>query len=120
MFIEEPFWTVDTLFYTKITKKVMPLFFFFLSKIIPFDLLQESTAVPSMTQEKLNNVFFSLPDLAEQAKILEHIITQTEHIDEIKLCAQSQIKKLKEYRQSIISEAVTGQVDVRDWVELKT
>jgi type I restriction enzyme S subunit len=26
-----------------------------------------------------------------------------------------QIDKMKEYRQSIISEAVTGKIDVRDW-----
>ena len=28
---------------------------------------------------------------------------------------ETSIKKLKEYRQSLISEAVTGKVDVRDW-----
>jgi type I restriction enzyme S subunit len=26
-----------------------------------------------------------------------------------------QIKKLQNYRQSLISEAVTGKIDVRDW-----
>jgi type I restriction enzyme S subunit len=29
---------------------------------------------------------------------------------------QLQIQKLKEYRQSLISEAVTGKIDVRDYV----
>ena len=30
------------------------------------------------------------------------------------------IKQLKEYRQSLISEAVTGKIDVRDWQPPKT
>ena len=29
--------------------------------------------------------------------------------------AKESIQKLKEYRQSLISEAVTGKIDVRDW-----
>jgi type I restriction enzyme S subunit len=29
--------------------------------------------------------------------------------------ATKSLKKLKSYRQSIISEAVTGKIDVRDW-----
>ena len=28
---------------------------------------------------------------------------------------QTSIQKLKDYRQSLISEAVTGKIDVRDW-----
>ena len=35
--------------------------------------------------------------------------------DKIISLSTLQIEKLKEYRQSIISEAVTGKVDVREW-----
>ena len=114
-FIEEPFWTVDTLFYTEIQEDVIPKYLFFLSTIIPFNLLQESSAVPSMTQDKLHNVFFTKPIKEEQNKIVKHIENEMDKMDLLISKANESIKKLKEYRQSLISEAVTGKVDVRDW-----
>ena len=114
-FIEEPFWTVDTLFYTEIQEDVIPKYLFFLSTIIPFNLLQESSAVPSMTQDKLHNVFLTKPIKEEQNKIVKHIENEMDKMDLLISKANESIQKLKEYRQSLISEAVTGKIDVRDW-----
>lgn len=56
-----------------------------------------------------------VPEISEQEAISDFIDKKQRKIDissnELKLS----IEKLKEYRQSIISEAVTGKVDVRDW-----
>ena len=114
-FIEEPFWTVDTLFYTEIHEDVSPKYLFYLSTLIPFNLLQESSAVPSMTQDKLHNVFLTKPIKEEQNKIVKHIENEMNKMDLLISKAKESIQKLKEYRQSLISEAVTGKVDVRDW-----
>ena len=40
----------------------------------------------------------------------------TEQIDELITAEQRKIELLKEYRQSLISEAVTGKIDVRNEV----
>lgn len=114
-FIEEPFWTVDTLFYTEIQEDVSPKYLFYLSTLIPFNLLQESSAVPSMTQDKLHNVFLIKPIKEEQNKIVKHIENEMNKMDLLISKAKESIQKLKEYRQSLISEAVTGKIDVRDW-----
>ena len=114
-FIEEPFWTVDTLFYTEIHEDVSPKYLFYLSTLIPFNLLQESSAVPSMTQDKLHNVFLTKPIKEEQNKIVKHIENEMNKMDLLISKAKESIQKLKEYRQSLISEAVTGKIDVRDW-----
>lgn len=56
-----------------------------------------------------------LPSIGEQEQIivyLEKKIHQVQNLLEINLNC---IEKLKEFRQSIISEAVTGKIDVRDW-----
>ena len=56
-----------------------------------------------------------LPDLEEQKNILSYVesydFTITKSINDI----QKSISQLKNYRQSIISEAVTGKIDVRYW-----
>lgn len=56
-----------------------------------------------------------LPSISEQEQIivyLEKKIHQVQNLLEINLNC---IEKLKEFRQSVISEAVTGKIDVRDW-----
>lgn len=114
-YIDEPFWTVDTLFYTSIKSNVYPKFFFYSCKTINFDLYQESSAVPSMTQEKLNNVEICYTKYVEQVQISKYIDDQTSKIDFTITKLVISIEKLKLYRQSLISEAVTGKIDVRDW-----
>ncbi|SEJ41720.1 type I restriction enzyme, S subunit [Dyadobacter koreensis] len=106
-FIEEPFWTVDTLFYTEIYDDVNPKYLFYLSQQIPFDLLQESSAVPSMTQEKLNSVYVVKPSLEEQSQIAKYLDHQTAIIDQLIQQKEKLIELLKEKRQSVINEAVT-------------
>lgn len=106
-FIQVPFWTVDTLFYTDINNDVNPKYLFYLSQQIPFDLLQESSAVPSMTQEKLNSVYLVKPSLIEQTKIAQYLDHQTALIDQLIQQKEKLIELLKEKRQAIINEVVT-------------
>ena len=56
------------------------------------------------------------PPVDEQDKIVNLLDNKTEQIDELISTEQQKIKLLKEYRQSLISEAVTGKIDVRNEV----
>ena len=53
-----------------------------------------------------------LPPVSEQQQIVEHLDKQTEEIDTLIKLEQKKIDTLKEYRQSLISEVVTGKVRV--------
>jgi type I restriction enzyme S subunit len=55
------------------------------------------------------------PSIEEQNSIVEYIEKFEKNIVLLIDDEQKAIEKLKEYRQSIISEAVTGKIDVRDW-----
>ena len=55
-----------------------------------------------------------LPILAEQQIIAKFLDEKTEKIDQIVSKIELQIEKLKEYRQTLISNAVTGKIDVRE------
>ncbi|CAH0336604.1 hypothetical protein FVB9288_02312 [Flavobacterium sp. CECT 9288] len=64
---------------------------------------------------KIENLFVILPSLEEQSIIVDHINYQSELIDKSISKIKMVIEKLQAYRQSLISEAVTGKIDVRDW-----
>ena len=61
------------------------------------------------------NYKLGIPDYNEQKDIANYLDEKTSQIDELVSNIQFQIQKLKEYRQSLISEAVTGKIDVRDY-----
>jgi len=55
------------------------------------------------------------PPLEEQNRLLEHLEEQTQTIDSTIEKETQRTELLKEYRQSLISEVVTGKIDVRDY-----
>ncbi len=57
-----------------------------------------------------------IPTYQEQAEIANFLDHKTEQIDKLIATEQRKIQLLKEYRQSLISEAVTGKIDVRNEV----
>ena len=57
-----------------------------------------------------------LPSLNEQAEIIRYLDIESERFNKLTKIQNQLIEKLKEYRSSIISHAVTGKIDVREWV----
>ena len=58
------------------------------------------------------NMYLPFPDLREQQQIVEYLDEQTQKIDNTISIEEKRIKLLKEYRQSLISEVVTGKLKV--------
>lgn len=70
-YVEQPFWTVDTLFYTIInTDLVIPKYLFYIMSLMDLNNYNEGTTIPSLRTETLNRLEFDIPDLEEQRKIL--------------------------------------------------
>lgn len=75
-----------------------------------------SAAQPKLNKENVRSCYFILPNtLEEQKEIVSYLKLQLEKVENGVNKLNSSIQKLKEYRQSLISEAVTGKIDVRDW-----
>ena len=70
----------------------------------------------TIAQPKLASIEVTLPPLSEQRIIVDFLDRKTKQIDELIATEQRKIELLKEYRQSLISEAVTGKIDVRNEV----
>src|SRR5690554_1097108 len=62
--------------------------------------------------ENLKSFIIPKIDIKEQQSIVEAIKSKLFEFKSIDLKLQSQIEKLKEYRQAIISEAVTGKLEI--------
>lgn len=56
-----------------------------------------------------------VPPRAEQDQIVSYIYSATKKIDRSITKARETIERLQEYRAALITAAVTGQIDVRDW-----
>lgn len=74
-----------------------------------------ASAQPGLAVERIKNISIPYPDFSEQTEIVNYIESRTAKIDQAITELANQIEKLKEYKTAIISEAVTGKVDVRDW-----
>ena len=73
-------------------------------------------AQPKLTSENLMNITVIIPSPPEQTQIADFLDRKTQQIDELISAEGQKIELLKEYRQSLISEAVTGKIDVRNEV----
>lgn len=70
----------------------------------------------SVNFEQLKNFIFPIPDIEEQEEILSYLSIQENRIITLISALEKEIQLLKEYRTSLISEAVTGKIDVQDEV----
>lgn len=68
-----------------------------------------------LPKEAIKNGIITYPPLEEQKEIASYLYEMNKHIRNIEADIKIQIQKLKEYRQSLIYEAVTGKIDVRDF-----
>ena len=69
----------------------------------------------SLKMDELNKMPIVLPKIEAQERIVKFINEENQRINNLKKKKKNLIEKLKEYRASIISHAVTGKIDVREF-----
>jgi len=62
----------------------------------------------------LSKIFIVVPPTTEQFSIFEYILECKSKYSELIKKTEYQIRKLQEYQESLISDAVTGKIDVRN------
>lgn len=92
LYRSEPFWTVDTLFYTEIKDGYNPLFVYYLFNTIDWKKYNEASGVPSLSASTLNQIIVEVPSLAEQIKIATLFSTLDKKVDK-------ELKKLRLLKQ---------------------
>ena len=115
LYLNEPFWAVDTMYWSKILPKGFAKFVYYSALTIPFNLYSTNTALPSMTKSVLGSHKVTCPSLNEQIQIANYLDTQTQAIDDLIEEQEKLNILLNERRSALISAAVCGQIDVRSF-----
>ena len=80
------------------------------------DSISYGAKMPRTAVDDILNVKIPIPLDQEKLQITNFLDHKTQQIDELIAAEHRKIELLKEYRQSLISEAVTGKIDVRNEV----
>ena len=74
----------------------------------------DRTAIPQITVSNVENKVITLPGKEEQKQIANYLDQKTQQIDTVVEKEEKRISLLKEYRQSLISSAVTGKINITE------
>ena len=81
MYVNEPFWSVDTMFYTQMKKDNVAKYVYFFLKAINMSELNSGSAVPSMTTKTLNDMDIKIPDKTVLAEFDKQLTPMFETIN---------------------------------------
>ncbi len=107
LYVTGKFWTVDTMYWSRIRPNACGRFCYYVATTIPFGLYSTNTALPSMTKGALEAHLVATPPLAEQSAIAAFLDRETAKIDALIAEQERLIALLAEKRQATISHAVT-------------
>jgi type I restriction enzyme, S subunit len=110
-FVEEPFWNVDTIYYTEIdTSKIVPKYLYHFIKTIDLMALDTGSGRPSLTQAILNKILLPIPcpqnpkkSLKIQAEIVRILDAFTELTIELTTELTTRKKQYNYYRDKLLS-----------------
>ncbi|MCZ1183403.1 hypothetical protein EIJ82_17315 [Alkalihalobacillus clausii] len=77
-------------------------------------LLTTGSVSDNLSAENVGSYIIPYPDLEEQERIVSYLIKKLNELDKLSDIVEIQIEKLKEYRQALIYEAVTGKINISD------
>lgn len=103
---DEPFWTVDTLFYTEISGAANPKFIYYKFLMIDWRTYNEASGVPSLNASTIEAVEIDFPCLKEQIAI-SAILSD---IDAELATLEGRRDKAKQLKQGMMQELLTGRI----------
>jgi type I restriction enzyme S subunit len=103
-YMDTPFWTVDTLFYSAIRDDNDAKFLFYCFCLIDWKQHNEASGVPSLNARTIENIVVSCPDAAEQTAIAS-VLSEMD----LELAALEQRReKTRALKQGMMQELLTG------------
>ena len=97
IYVEEPFWNVDTAFGLSADRSVLlPKYLFYFCVHFDFEQLNTTVTIPSLTKANLLNIEMRLPSLITQQKIVDRL----SKVDELIALRKEQLAKLDQLIKS--------------------
>ncbi len=100
-YVEQPFWTVDTLFYSDIKAEYLPFFAFLVVQSINWLKYNEATGVPSLSAAAIHSVKVTVPvNPDEQTKIAEALSA----IDAKIAAVTAQLDQVQDFKKGLLQQ----------------
>ena len=106
MYINEPFWTVDTMFYTEMRRPNIAKFVFHFMKCQDLANMNVGSAVPSMTTEVLNNIPIDIPP----QEVFDRFENAVASLYNKKEQNNKQIQTLMQTRDGMLPRLMSGEI----------
>ncbi len=117
-YVESDYWPLNTTLYSIATYENNAKYLWYMMHILSdlFILNSKKGAVPGVDRNDLHPVLTAIPLRLEQDKITVYLDSVTAKLDIQAEKINEVISRLIEYRSALITNAVTGKIDVRDVV----
>ncbi|HBF87065.1 MAG TPA: restriction endonuclease subunit S [Bacteroidales bacterium] len=100
VYMETPFWSVDTLFYTDVFSNTFPKWLYFQFQNINWYLYNEASGVPSLSASTIYKIKIQLPCFSEQTKIANFLSALDEKISN----AENKITLMEQWKKGLLQK----------------
>jgi len=109
-YMDTPFWTVDTLFYTEVFDDTDPKWLYYKFETINWYLYNEASGVPSLSSSTIYSIPITTPILPEQQKIASFFTAIDQKITQLRR------KKtlLEQYKKGVMQKLFSQQIRFKD------
>lgn len=118
-FMDTPFWTIDTLFYTMISQEYSPKYLYYAFCSIEWLKYNEASGVPSLSSKVIEDIELSFPPFSEQCAIAAVLSDMDAYI----VALEKLIAKKLSVKQGAMQELLTGKRRLPgftgEWIEKK-
>ena len=112
-YIDTPFWTIDTLFYTKIADGYSPKFMFYLCQMVDWASLNEASGVPSLSANRIESLEVCVPqDFDKQLRIVKSLDAVESHINTLQALI-SKYEAIKKATVKLLLKPKDGWLQIR-------
>ena len=111
---DNSFFPIDTTYFVSNSNAIDLRFTFHLLSSLDLKTFNRSTAIPGLNRNDAYNISIPLPPLNEQKRIVAKLDLLFAHLDGLNTRLERVPELLKQFRQSVLTQAVTGKL-TEDW-----
>lgn len=105
-FMDGPFWTIDTLFYTIVKADYSPKYLYYLFCTINWAKYNEASGVPSLSAKTIESIEIKIPQFPEQILIARILSDMDTEIDTL----MAKLNKAKLIKKGMMEQLLTGKI----------
>jgi type I restriction enzyme S subunit len=106
-YMETPFWTVDTLFYSEVKDNCNPKYLYYHFLIINWKQYNEGSGIPSLSASTISSIQIEIPESKnEQIEIAKILTTADSEIDTL----EKKRKLIEQQKKFLLNNLITGKI----------